>query len=63
MGSTPILSNLVVVHQRNTHTKFEANPYRVLGEDVLKVKTIHGDDNNDDANDGHRVIARVTLTH
>ena len=26
MGSTPILTNLVGVHPRNIHTKFEANP-------------------------------------
>ena len=25
-GSTPILTNLVGVHQRSIHTKFEANP-------------------------------------
>ena len=25
-GSTPILTNLVGVHPRNIHTKFEANP-------------------------------------
>ena len=25
-GSTPILTNLVGVHLRNIHTKFEANP-------------------------------------
>ena len=49
-GSTTILTNLVVVHPRNIHTKFEANPCSGLREEV---------DNDDD---GHRVIARVTLT-
>ena len=51
-GSTPILTNLVGVHPRNIHTKFERN---------RKTKKVHTDDNNDD--DGHSLIARVTLTH
>ena len=56
-GSTPILTNLVGVHPRNTYTKFEANPCSVLREGVEKAKKVHVD-NNDNA---HRVIARVTL--
>ena len=58
-GSTPILTNLVGVHPRNIHTKFEANPCSGLSR---KTKNVHAAaaDNNDD--DGHRVIARVTLT-
>ena len=31
-GSTPILPNLVGVHPRNIHTKFEANPCSGLRE-------------------------------
>ena len=38
MGSTPILRNLVGVHQRNIHTKFEANPCSGLREEVKKLK-------------------------
>ena len=38
-GSTPILTNLVGVHPRNIHTKFEANPCSGLGEEVEKVKS------------------------
>ena len=56
--STPIFTILVGVYQRNIHTKFEANPCSGLRE-VEKLK-IHADNDNDD---GHRVIARVTLTH
>ena len=37
-GSTPILTNLVGVHQRNIHTKFEANPCSGLREEVEKLK-------------------------
>ena len=37
-GSTPILTNLVGVHPRNIHTKFEANPCSRLRE-VEKLKT------------------------
>ena len=33
-GSTPILTNLVGVHPRNNHTKFEANPCSGSIEDV-----------------------------
>ena len=65
-GSTPILTNLVGVHPRNIHTKFEANPYSGLREEVEKLKKVHADDDADagdnDDDDGHRVIARVTLT-
>ena len=55
-GSTPIVTNLVGVHPRNIHTKFEANPCSGLRS--RKTKNLHADDD-----DGHRVIARVTLTH
>ena len=61
-GSTPILTNLVGVHLRNIHTKFEANPCSGLREEVEKLKKVHADDNNDN-DDGHSLIARVTLTH
>ena len=37
-GSTPILTNLVGVHQRNINTKFEANPCSDLREEVEKLK-------------------------
>ena len=36
--STPILTNLVGVHPRNIHTKFEANPCSGLRE-VEKLKS------------------------
>ena len=49
-GSTPILTNLVGVHPRNIHTKFEANPCN----EVEKLKKVHADD------DRHRVIASHT---
>ena len=62
-GSTPILTNLVGVHPRNIHTKFAANPCSGLREEVDKTKKVHADNNNDDDNDGHSLIARVTLTH
>ena len=57
-GSTMILINLVGVHPRNIHTKFEANPCSGLREEVEKLKKVHATANDD----GHRVIARVTLT-
>ena len=59
-GSTPILTNLVGVHPRNIHTKFEANPCSSLRE-VEKLKKVHAASTDND-DDGHRVIARVTLT-
>ena len=34
-GNTPILTNLVGVHLRNIHTKFEANPCRDSREEVI----------------------------
>ena len=37
-GSTPILTNLVGVHPRNIHTKFEANLCSGLREEVEKLK-------------------------
>ena len=36
--STPILTDLVGVRQRNIHTKFEANLYSGSREEVEKVK-------------------------
>ena len=39
MGSTPILTNLVGVHPRNIHTKFEANPCSGLRVEVEKLKS------------------------
>ena len=58
-GSTPILTNLVGVHPRNIHTKFKANPCSGSREEVEKQKQkVHADDDDD----GHRLIARVTLT-
>ena len=35
-GSTPILTNLVGVHPRNIHTKFEANPCSGSREEIKK---------------------------
>ena len=40
-GSTQILTNLVVVHPRNIHTKFEANPHIGLRE--FKNGILHRD--------------------
>ena len=37
-GSTPILTNLIGVHPRNIHTKFEANPCSGLREEVEILK-------------------------
>ena len=56
-GSTLILTNLVGVHPRNIHTKFEANPCRGLREEVEKLRKVHA---TDDDNDGHSLIAGVT---
>ena len=38
-GSTSILTNLVGVHPRNIHTKFEANPCSGLRGEVEKLKS------------------------
>ena len=38
-GSTQILTNLVGVHPRNIHTKFEANPCSGLRGEVEKLKS------------------------
>ena len=38
-GSTPILTNLVGVHPRNIHTKFEANPCSGSREEVEEQKS------------------------
>ena len=37
-GGIPILPNVVGVHPRNIHTKFEANPCSGLREEVEKLK-------------------------
>ena len=37
-GSTLILINLVRLHPRNIHTKFELNPCSGLREEVEKLK-------------------------
>ena len=37
-GSTPILTNLVGVHQRNIHTEFEANPCSDSREEIKKME-------------------------
>ena len=40
-GSTPIFTNLVGVHPRYVHTKFEANPCNgLLKEEVEKLKKL-----------------------
>ena len=65
-GSTPILTNLVGVHPRNIHTKFEANPCSGLRGEVKKLKSSRRQqqyDNDNDDDNGHSLIARVTLTH
>ena len=49
-GSIPILTNLVGVHPRIIHTKFEANLCSGLRDKF-------------DNDNGHRVIARVTLNY
>ena len=59
-GSIPISTNLVGVHPRNIHTKFEANPCSGLRGEV-QADNNDNDDSGDD--DGHSLIARVTLTH
>ena len=57
-GSTPISTNLVGVHPRNIHTKFEANPCSGSREESKKFKKVHADKGDN----RHRVISRVTLT-
>ena len=37
VGSTPILTNLVGVHPRNIHTKFEANLCSGSREEIKKM--------------------------
>ena len=54
-GSTLIVTNFVGVHLRNIYKKFEANLWNGLRE----VEKGNVYDNN--VNDGHRVIAKVTL--
>ena len=54
-GSTPIFTNLVGVHPRNIHTKFEENLCSSLDKSP-KTKKVHVA--NDD--DRHRVIASHT---
>ena len=57
-GNTLILTNFVGVHPRNIYIEFEANTFSGL-KGVKKVKNDY-DDNKDN---GHSVIARITLTH
>ena len=45
-GSTTILTNLVGLHSRNIHTKFEANPCSGLREEVEKLKKFILNDGN-----------------
>ena len=52
MGSTPILTKLVGVHQRNIHTKFEANLCSSSRE-VEKTKKVYVAAADDDR---HRVM-------
>ena len=59
-GSTPILTNLVGVHPRNIHTKFEANPCSGFRGEVEKLKSSR---RRRQRSDGHSLVARVTLTH
>ena len=59
-GSTLILTNLVGVHPRNIHKKIESNQCSGLREEVHADNKDDNDNKDDD--DGHRVIARVTLT-
>ena len=60
-GSNPILTNLVGVHPRNIHTNLKQIRAAVRKKNSIKTKKVYAaaDNNNDD---GHRVIARVTLT-
>ena len=46
-GSTLILTNLVGVHPRNIHKKFEANPCSGLREGSRKTKKVHADNDDD----------------
>ena len=61
-GSTPILTNLGGDHPRNIHTKFEANLCSGLRGEVEKLKSSRRRQQRYD-DDGHSLIARVTLTH
>ena len=62
-GSTLILTNLVGIHPKDIQTKFEANPCSGLRE-VENLKKNHADYDNDDDdnNDGHRVIRSLSVT-
>ena len=55
-SSTPILPNLVGVHPTNVHKTLK-QIRAAIREMKLKNKKVHADNDNDD---GHRVIARVT---
>ena len=61
-GSTLIFTNFVGVHPRNTNTKFEANPCSGLREEVEKLKNCSRRRQQRRRGNGHRLIARVTLT-
>ena len=61
-GSTLILTQLVGVHPRNIHTKFEANPCSGLRGEVEKLKSSRRQRQRRQRR-RHSLIARVTLTH
>ena len=42
-GSTPILTNLVGVHLRNIHTKFEANQPALGSREEVNNEILHSD--------------------
>ena len=62
-GSTPILTDLVGVHPRNIHTKFEANPCSGLRGEVEKLKSSRRRQRQRRQRRRRQRIARVTLTH
>ena len=63
-GSTLILTNIVGVHLRNIHTKLEANLCNGLKKVEKLIKfTPTPKTTTMTTPHGHRVIARVTLTH
>ena len=64
-GSTPILTNLVVVHPRNIHTKCEANMCSCLKEEVEKLKAQSPQPNGVGAVNKihHRLLPFTTALH
>ena len=59
-GRTPTLTNLLEGHPRNI--QIWSKSVQWFKRRNRKTKKVHADD-NDNNEDGHRVIARVTLTH